>query len=247
MRHPANLLFAVTSLLAASLSAAPPPDFDANYRLEQHSLRIGTASIALHTDKEGNYQYEFRSWPARWLSWFQDKSLYESSRGRLDDNGIYPEQYDYERSGDRQRNARLSFDWETMIVENDVAGSHWEMAIEPGTVDKLATQLGMMIALGEGKQDVTYSVADGGTLKQYRYRVIGRETLDLPAGTFKTVKVIKIRKDIDQQVIIWFAPELHYLPARIWRRDGDDEEYVSDLEDFSLSLWGKAGKRKSAR
>ena len=67
--------------------------------------------------------------------------------------------------------------------------------------------------------------------------------LDLPAGTFKTVKVAKIRKDIDQQVIIWFAPELHYLPARIWRRDGDDEEYLSDLESFSRSLWGQPGKR----
>ncbi len=243
MRLPATLLFAVTGLIAATLNAAPLPDFKANYRVEQHNLRIGTASIALHTDKQGNYRYEFRSWPARWVSWFRDNSLYESSRGTLDADGIRPVKYDYERSGDRQRNASLAFDWGTMTVENHVAGSHWEMAIEPGTVDKLASQLGMMIALGEGKQDVTYNVADGGTLKEYRYQVIGEETLDLPAGHFRTVKVTKIRRDIDQQVIIWFAPELHYLPARIWRRDGDDEEYISDLESFSRSLWNKSGKR----
>ena len=243
MKRRASLLFAVASLFAAAANTAPPPDFEANYRLEQHKLRIGTARIALHTAEDGQYQYEFRSWPARWLSWFDDNSLYECSRGRLDEDGIRPEQYDYQRSGDRQRNARLTFDWDTMTVENDVADSHWKMAIEPGTVDKLATQLGMMIALGEGRQDVTYSVADGGSLKQYRYRVIGKETLDLPAGSFRTVKVAKTRRDIDQQVIIWFAPELHYLPARIWRRDGDDEEYVSELESFSRSLRGRPGKR----
>ena len=96
---------------------------------------------------------------------------------------------------------------------------------------------------GEGKDDVTFTVADGGTLKQYRYHVIGKETLDLPAGTFRTLKVAKLRKDIDQETIIWFAPVLHYLPVRIWQRDSDDEEYLSDLEDFSRSLWGKKNSR----
>lgn len=243
MRRLATLLLTLAWLFTATANAALPPDFKANYAVEQHNLRIGSASIELHADNQGRYRYEFRSWPARWVSWFQDNSLYESSRGMLDENGIRPEQYDYQRSGERQRNARLSFDWETMTVENDVAGSHWEMAIEPGTVDKLATQLGMMIALGKGQEDVTFSVADGGSLKEYRYRVIGSETLDLPAGTFRTLKVAKTRRDIDQQVIIWFAPKLQYLPARIWRRDGEDEEYTSDLESFSRSLRGRPGKR----
>jgi hypothetical protein len=41
---------------------------------------------------------------------------------------------------------------------------------------------------------------------------------------------------MDQETIIWFAPQLHYLPVRIWRRDSNDEEYRSDLEEFSDSL-----------
>jgi hypothetical protein len=93
-----------------------------------------------------------------------------------------------------------------------------------------------MIALDQGRHDVSYTVADGGTLKEYRYRVTGKETLELPAGTFRTVRVARLRKDIDQETIIWFAPALHFLPVRIWRRDGDDEEYQSELEDFSRSL-----------
>jgi len=239
MRPLTRLLLLTGMLLMTAASAAPLPDFEAQYRLEQHSLRIGTATIALHTDEQGGYLYKFYSTPSRWIGWLINNQLQESSRGQLTASGIRPLQYLYERSGGKQRIARLSFDWQSMSVENDVAGSHWEMDIPPGTHDKLATQLGMMLALGEGKDDVTFTVADGGTLKEYRYHVIGKETLELPAGTFRTVKVAKLRKDIDQETIIWFAPALHYLPVRIWRRDSDDEEYQSDLENFSRSLWGK--------
>ena len=238
--RPATVLLLLTGmLLAAAAAATPLPDFEASYRLEQHSLRIGTATIALQTDAQGHYLYEFHSQPNRWVAWFIDNQLHESSRGKITASGLRPEQYQYERSGGKQRIARLSFDWQSMSVVNDVAGSHWAMDIPPGTHDKLATQLGMMIALGQGEHDVTFKVADGGTLKEYRYRVIGKETLDLPAGTFDTLKVARLRKDIDQQTFIWFAPVLHYLPVRIWRRDSEDEEYQSELEDFSRSLWGK--------
>lgn len=238
-----SLLLLTGMLLASVATAALPPDFEASYRLEQHNLRIGTATIALHTDEQGRYRYAFHSEPSRWIGWFVDNQLQESSRGMITASGIRPLQYRYERSGGNERIARLSFDWQSMRVENDVAGSHWEMDIPPGTHDKLATQLGMMIALDEGKHDVTFTVADGGTLKEYRYQLIGTEVLDLPAGTFRTVKVAKLRKDIEQQTIIWFAPALHYLPVRIWRRDSDGDEYQSELEDFSRSLWGKKNNR----
>ena len=51
------------STAAPTAVAAPLPDFEASYKLEQHSLRIGTASISLHTDEQGHYLYEFRSQP----------------------------------------------------------------------------------------------------------------------------------------------------------------------------------------
>jgi hypothetical protein len=94
----------------------------------------------------------------------------------------------------------------------------------------------MMLALQQDKKDVTFNVADGGKLKEYRFKVVGQETLEVPAGTFATVKVTKLRNNKKRQTYVWCAPELNYLPVRIWQRETDDSVYTSDLESFSGAL-----------
>ena len=104
MRRLALLLLLFTGvLLTTAVPGAPLPDFEASYKLEQHSLRIGTATIALRTDEQGRYLYEFRSQPTGWVSWLVNNQLQESSRGETTTGGIRPNKYHYQRSGGRQR------------------------------------------------------------------------------------------------------------------------------------------------
>jgi len=142
----------------------------------------------------------------------------------------------YLYGGRREREADLSFDWQERTVSNHVEGSLWEMDIPADTIDKLASQLGVMLALKQGKKDVTFNIADGGKLKEYRYKVVGHETLEVPAGTFATVKITKLRNNSRRETYVWCAPALNYLPIRIWQRETDDSEYTSDLESFSETL-----------
>jgi hypothetical protein len=58
----------------------------------------------------------------------------------------------------------------------------------------------------------------------------------VPAGTFETVKITKVRKNKNRETFIWCAPALNYLPVRIWQREKDDIEYESELAEFSESL-----------
>ena len=109
------------------------------------------------------------------------------------------------------------------------------MDIPAGTLDKLASQLGIMLALGRGETDITFKIADGGKLKDYRFKVLGRETLELAAGRFDTVKITKLRDNKRRETYIWCAPELNYLPVRIWQREKDDAVYQSDLENFTFT------------
>jgi hypothetical protein len=66
--------------------------------------------------------------------------------------------------------------------------------------------------------------------------VVGKETLELPAGTFETVKILRLRENKKRETLVWCAPALNYLPVRIWQREKDDVEYESELEEFSESL-----------
>jgi len=232
-----NLVLAGTLLLAPLLHAAPLPDFEASYELKRGSLRIGTSSIALSTDDRDNYRYESRSTPTRLVAWFLKERLHETSNGSLNTTSVRPDKYHYQRSGgSRERRADLAFDWQRMTVENRVEGSNWKMEIPSGTLDKLVSQVAMMLALQQGKTDVTFNIADGGKLKEYRFRQVGRETLELPAGTFETVKITKLRKNKKRETYIWCAPALNFLPVRIWQREKDGSEYQSDLESFTESL-----------
>jgi hypothetical protein len=232
-----QLLLAVTLLAGTASAATPLPDFKASYELTRGSMKIGNSTIELSTGSDGSYIYKSRSWPVRWVAWFLKDKLYETSRGTITDAGIRPDDYHYHRTGgSKEREARLVFDWERMVVENNVEDSPWEMDIPAGTIDKLASQLGMMHALANGEDDIAFNIADGGKLKEYRFKVIDEETLELPAGTFKTIKITKLRDNKKRETYIWCAPALNYLPVRIWQREKDDSEYQSDLESFSESL-----------
>jgi hypothetical protein len=232
-----GILLLIAILATSALQAAALPDFEAAYILKRGKLRIGTTTIVLQTGAAGSYLYASRSWPTRWVSWLLKDRLHETSRGHMSTTGVRPDKYHYLRTGGRrERKADLSFDWQERSVSNHVEGSLWEMDIPADTIDKLASQLGVMLALKQGKKDVTFNIADGGKLKEYRYKVVGHETLEVPAGTFATVKITKLRNNSRRETYVWCAPALNYLPIRIWQRETDDSEYTSDLESFSETL-----------
>jgi hypothetical protein len=217
--------------------AAMPPDFRASYELTRGSMKIGNSSVELSISRNGSYTYRSRSTPVRWVAWFLKDKLSETSKGRITAHGIRPDRYTYQRTGGTtEREAKLVFDWNELTVENNVEDSQWKMNIPAGTLDKLVSHLGMMYELDNGETDIRFNVADGGKLKEFRFKVIGEETIEVPAGSFRTVKVSRLRDNSKRETVFWCAPALHFLPVRIRQREKDDSEYQSDLENYSSSL-----------
>ena len=220
-----------------ALQAASLPSFTASFQIMHDSLRLGTNEVTLAVEDNGDYRYESHSWPSGWISWLLKEDLRELSRGIMDHAGIRPLFYHYRRSGRRTtRTAELTFDWNASTVVNNVDDSRWEMTIPAGTLDKLSTQLGIMRELQNGTTEKTFAVADGGKLKQYAFQAIGTEIVELPAGSFETIKLKRVGDSTQKLTTIWCAPELHYLPVRILQRNEDQSEYRRELENFSESL-----------
>jgi len=210
--------------------------FNASFKLTRGNITIGTMDVSLQLKNDGRYIYKTKSRPVRWLGWFFKDNLDEASRGALTNGNIKPATYTYSRTGGKkEKHAELTFDWETMTVENNVDNTPWKMALTEGALDRLVVQLAMMQSLADGKKTMDYQIADGGKLKQYSFVVIGTETIDLPAGRFETIKLKKQRSNTKRETLLWCAPALGYLPVRIWQREKDDSEYKSDLVSFSYA------------
>ena len=94
------------------------------------------------------------------------------------------------------------------------------MHISPTTQDKLLYQLTMMLDLKAGRKKLQYEIADGGTLKDYEFNVIGEEEIDTPMGKLHTVKLERVN-DV-RHTTIWCAESLEYLPVRIEQVEKDN-------------------------
>ncbi|NIR61777.1 MAG: DUF3108 domain-containing protein [Gammaproteobacteria bacterium] len=203
----------------ASLAApsAPLDPFDAKYTVRAKGFKVAEMTLSLQRDGEARFLYRARTRAAGLLALFRDDRVDEQSLWIYYEGSIRPLRYRYDHTGrDEPRHVRLRFHWERGVVENTVSGDSWRMDIPPGTLDKLAIQLAVMLDLRRGERALTYPIADGGKLKTYRFEIVGRERVETPAGEYQTVKLRRQREDDDERVThFWCAPTLGFLPVQV--------------------------------
>ncbi len=153
-------------------------------------------------------------------------NIEESSRFRLKGSQVIPQKYNYHRKAfGKSRDAVLNFDWPNTRVTNNVDNKPWQMDVPAGTLDKLSYQIQIRMDLPGGQKKLSYPVADGGSLKQYDFEVLGTERVDTPAGSFNAIKVQRDRgDDAKRETYIWFAPELDYMIVKLYQIESDGKE-----------------------
>ena len=238
MRHLIGvLLLSLAGLTTLSAMADSIPDnYDAVYQLSVNHFGIGETAVTLRAQGDGLYVYRSDTNPTGLAKLFRSDQVREYSRFKLHENGIRPLEYRFDHTGSKkERHAFLNFDWESMQVANTVEGHTWEMEIPDDALDKLVVQVAVMMDLSAGKKKLTYAIADGGKLKEYHFAIVGEEDIKVPAGTFRTVKIERLRKDYDRTTHLWCAPELGYLPVRIKQIENEDNiTYLSELKSTTI-------------
>lgn len=217
-------------LLFSALAHAEFRPFSAHYELLLNKLPVGSQSLGLHNTGEDNrFHFQAEIKPSRLGKLFRNDSRTESSNFTWD-KGIISERYRLIRKGDNSRYADLTFDWSKQQVVNDVDGERWRMPIPDGTLDKLNVQLALMHDLSQGKRDLSYQIADGGRLKQYRFKVMAEQTIHTAGTKFTTLKIVRIRNDQDRITYLWCARELDFLPVQIQQTEHQTgHNYLSKL------------------
>lgn len=208
--------------------------FTAEYELTRNGIAVGRTQVSLELLPDGVYLYRASTAPNPVLALLRTDRIREESRGRMVQGRPRPDRYLYRREGsDIERHLELEFDWTDQRVRNIERSSTWSMQVPKGTLDKLVQQLVFTLDLKNGRKTASYPVADGGRLKEYSYRTLGKETLSTRLGRFDTLKVNRAKDQGATDYTLWLAPALGFRPVRILRRHGGSQ-YRMELVELDL-------------
>lgn len=196
---------------------SPLPEYTAKYSVIWHGFVAGYSLHSLLRQEDGSYFFKSETEPR---FGFLPYEYYEHAKFYWRNHTIVPLEYAFDsQEGIRFKKGKLSFNWDTRQVTNDIQGKPWKLAISDGTQDKITHTLLMRRDVSDGKKTIAYPVADGGFVKEYRFEVLGDEVIETPIGELNTTKVHFQRED--KGTTLWLAKDHHYILAKIqqYRKD----------------------------
>ena len=209
---------AAFALLAATVQAAPPGEWEAAYTVRQGSIEGGEA-VQSYRAADGQYRLTLDVTPGGVVALFTQETFHDESTGTIDKRGWRPQRYVHRREGGRkQRDYEFLFDWQAGQAR-EREGDRPPAMLRPGTLDELTYVEALRRALLDGGTAMTVPVLYGsdGEIRDYTLAAVGEEQITTPAGTFKTIKVQRTQTGGKYTVTLWCAPALDYFPVRIDR------------------------------
>ena len=201
--------------------AAAPTAFTATYKVLRGGSPMGTATISLQDDGDGQWTYRKSVKGTSGLAAMLGASMDETSRFRW--RGNLPEalSYDYQlRTGIKDQQRHLRVDWSTDQVTVEGSKGTETYPAKPGIVERNTLPLALGVALQAGKREVALAVAVRQEVQTQQFKVTGKETVKVPAGSFHAERVD--RTDADRGFSAWYAPKRYPLPVKLSQHDGGD-------------------------
>lgn len=151
-------------------------------------------------------------------------SLKEKSWFRKTEKGGYQSQrHEYkQRVFGFKREQQTRFDWQAKEVTFSDKDGKKTLELHEGMTDRMLYQYLMEEDLRQGVEELSYEVVDKGRLRNFTFKRLDRESLQLDGRSLETVKLTRVTEDDKRETLVWFAPELDYRLVRILHTDGDD-------------------------
>jgi hypothetical protein len=211
-----GLLFATQTLLATT-----PTGFTASYNVSQGGEPLGVATVTLRAAGNGEWNYSQNVQGTAGLAAMLGASIKETSRFHW--KGDVPEavSYDYQRQvAGKNKQRHLVVDWPKSQVTVDEGKGPQTYPASPGMVERNTLALALGLALRDGKQQIVLPVAVRQQVQTQSFKVTGKETVKVPAGSFNAERVD--RTDAERGFSAWYAPDRYPLPVKLSQHDGGD-------------------------
>ena len=218
-----KIAFATGLVLAASssfaASAPAPKAFVARYQVLQGGQELGQATLTLKATGNGEYVYANESKGTGGMAAMLGATVDETSRFRWTATGPEAISYDYKMDASiksKERHLKVADGKATV----DTGKQTYAFAAVPGMVERNILALTLGMALAQGKQEATLPVAGKSSVEQQSFKVTGKETVKVPAGSFNATKME--RTDADRGFVAWYVPGKYDLPVKLTQTEGSN-------------------------
>lgn len=190
-------------------------DFDV---LMNHSLeRVGTAKI--HYAKNDDQSYELTwSVSASGLIGLVYPDLLQTSRGKVTETGLLPQEYLY-KFGEREDKSYLAnFNWvDKEVVLLSTKGTKKIPMAGDAPAGHIQDFLSFMyqFMFAPPLDDMEMYLTNGRKLGLYQYAFEGEEILELKFANVKTYHIQHAKADSDDKTELWLAMDYQYVPVKI--------------------------------
>ncbi len=205
--------------------------FDAKYKLRRGPLSVSVTMQLLPDEQPGEFRYSVTNKAKGLAKLFVKSGAGESTRFALEDG--QPRPLEYRRtdgSGKDKGLSQVSFDWQDALAYATHDGAEATVDIVPGMHDRLTADIAAMLDLRSGRRLVSYDLIDRNTIRTYLFEELGSENIETAAGPLETVKYRRQREGSSRSVLIWYAPELGYLPVRVEQQKDGETTFTMALE-----------------
>lgn len=206
--------------------------YKASYRASYNGLPIKTTNTVSTTDS--GYYVHTRA--ENFLGFIEEKEYVEVT----DDGNITPLKYEYQRSliGNKRAEVTL-FDPAAGEAKNTYKKRTLTFGLDEKLLAPLSYQLKMRQDLMAGKEEFHYRVIYRNKIRDYKFAIVGKETLSTAIGNFETVKIRRLRDTDERDTLLWLAPSLDYLPVQLLQEE-DGETYELQLASYEAKALKKA-------
>lgn len=227
----------VSSFCAIALSAqadeSPLTPHTAEYQVNYGNIELGKARYQLPAPQDNLYQYRFDSDVSLLMLW--DKrtviSTFSEEGGQL-----VPMRYIHNRSGtgsDYQEQSAYVLDQQ--LVHSRYKDERAKFPYTQDLFDPLMVQLQFRLDIMKGSDKLHYKMLKSGEIDEYDFKVVSKERMVLPSGTYETVKIEVVRDNDKRQTFFWMSPKLGYLPVRLTHFEKGSKQLDIQLLNYHYS------------
>ncbi len=223
----ANFELTVSSETQSSATERKLRPFYAMYTAFRSNKEVGDVELKLSNEQKNQYELFYRSDISRF---FLTDQRQETTSFVTSNNQLKPVSYQYQRTGTGpNKDLTLEFDHVNKTIDvNNEKKIPWQ-----GEFENQLFRIDVPYKLSLGEKEFVYDFVNyRGQKRQYRLKVVGVESLNLPYGTLNALKVKIERKSNSRLTFAWFAPTLNHNLVRLQQFKDDKEQGDMLLAQF---------------